>query len=186
VTSACSAATSAAEARAHTLGRVEAAALEALEFPAIAARVAAAAETPLGAELALALTPSGDTGEVAHRQALTSEAVALLDLAEEAALRGVADVREAAARAERGSVLEPSALRAVARAIGVGLAARSALAARRETAPLLADLLAPLDESLGALAEAIDRAVEDDGGGVRDRATPTLRRLRSELRDGRL
>jgi dsDNA-specific endonuclease/ATPase MutS2 len=53
---------------------VETNALAALEFPAIAERLAGLAQTPLGAELALALAPSGDGDEVARRQALTAEA----------------------------------------------------------------------------------------------------------------
>ena len=164
---------------------MDAAALEALEFPAIAARLAAASQTPYGAALALAREPSGDPEEVARRQALTAEAIALLDLAEEVELHGADDVREAAVHAERGSALEPGSLRAVARAVSVGLAARAALAAQHETAPLLAGLLEPLDPSLAGLAEAVDKAIEEDGSGVRDRATPRLRRLRSELRTGR-
>ena len=164
---------------------METAALDALEFPAIASRLAAATETQLGAALALALVPSADVDEVARRQALTAEAIALLDLAEEVELHGVDDVREAVAHAERGSTLEPTALHTIARAVSVGLAARSALVSRRDAVPLLAGLLEPLDESLSTIARAIDRAVEDDGGGVRDNASPLLRRLRGELRTGR-
>src|SRR6188474_236593 len=113
---------------------MDAAALEALEFPAIAARLVAATETPFGATLAVDLTPSSDADEVVRRQALTGEAIALLELAEEVELRGVEDVRDAAAHAERGSVLDPAGLRAVATAVEVALAARAALEARRETA----------------------------------------------------
>jgi DNA mismatch repair protein MutS2 len=164
---------------------MDAVALEALEFPAIAARLAAAAETPYGARQALALEPSAEPDEVARRQALTAEAISLLDVAEEVELHGVEDVREAAAHAERGSALEPASLRAVARAVSVGLAARAALASQQELAPLLAGLLEPLDPSLAGIADAIDKAIEEDGSGVRDRATPKLRRLRSELRTGR-
>ncbi len=51
--------------------------------------------------------------------------------------------------------------------------------------PLLAGLLEPLDTSLGGIADAIDRAIEKDGSGVRDNASPNLRRLRAELRGGR-
>ena len=54
-------------------------ALAVLDFPAIVERLAAAASTAYGEELARALTPSPDPHEVARRQALTAEVVALLD-----------------------------------------------------------------------------------------------------------
>ena len=73
--------------------------LDALEFPAILGRVAAATGTPHGEELALALEPSADQTEVARRQALTAEAVALLDASAEPPLQGISDVRDAAALA---------------------------------------------------------------------------------------
>lgn len=117
----------AADGRAYT-GRMDAASLEALEFPAIAARLAAATETPFGAMLAAELTPSPDADEIVRRQALTAERFALLELAEEVELRGVGDVRDAVAYAERGSVLDPAVLRAVASAVDVARAARTAYA----------------------------------------------------------
>jgi dsDNA-specific endonuclease/ATPase MutS2 len=61
----------------------------ALEFPAIVERLAAAAATPHGAELVRALVPpSADRDDVSCRQALTAEAVALLDISAEPALEG--------------------------------------------------------------------------------------------------
>ena len=63
-------------------------ALVTLEFPAIAERIAGATASSHGAELARSLVPSADPGEVARRQALTAEAVALLDTADEPPLEG--------------------------------------------------------------------------------------------------
>jgi DNA mismatch repair protein MutS2 len=84
---------------------VDSNALVALEFPAIAERIARAAATEHGAELARALAPSPDPAEVARRQALTAEAIGLLDTAEEPPLDGISDVREPAELAARGGVL---------------------------------------------------------------------------------
>ena len=70
-----------------------------LEFPAIAERLANATASAHGAELARSLVPSADPSEVARRQALTAEAVALLDAADEPPLEGLHDVREPAAHA---------------------------------------------------------------------------------------
>src|SRR6187551_196861 len=126
---------------------MEAGALEVLEVPVVLERLAAATATSPGAELARALVPSPDAAEVARRQALTAEAIALLDEAAEPPLRGIADVREAAARAARGGLLDARALSQVAHTIGGALAARSALDAQTELAPLLAELAAPVDPS---------------------------------------
>ena len=103
---------------------MDAHALEVLELPALLERLAAAAATPRGAELARALEPSPDPAEVARRQALTAEAIALFDESAEPQLGGVDDVRAAAERAARDGVLGPSELRRVALAVADALAAR--------------------------------------------------------------
>ena len=164
---------------------VDAHALAVLEYPTIAERLAAAASSAPGAALARELLPSPDEAEVARRQALTGEAIALLDIAEEPALHGLVDVRETAALAARGGVLEPQALHDVATTVRSGVAARAQLESRADLAPLLAEGVQPIDPSLAALAEAIERAVAEDGSDLRDTASPQLRKLRAELRDGR-
>src|SRR5215210_8143549 len=111
--------------------------LAVLDFPAIAERVAAAAATSYGEELARALTPSAEPQEVARRQALTAEVVALLDKAAEPPLEGIRDIRAAAAHAARGGALSTESLAHVAAAIGGGLRARAALAEEQEAVPLL-------------------------------------------------
>src|SRR5215213_11195464 len=93
-------------------------ALAALDFPAISERVARAAATAHGEELARALIPSADLQEVARRQALTAEVVALLDNAAEPPLDRIRDVRDAVAYAARGGVLGSEPLAHIAGAIG--------------------------------------------------------------------
>ena len=163
---------------------MDANALAALEFPAIVDRLTAATSTAFGAELARGLAPSADPEEVVRRQALTAEAVALLDLAEEPPLARIDDVRAAAAHAARGGVLTPDALAGVAAAVGGGLRARSALESQADVAPLLAEIVAAVDPTLAPLADGISRCIEEDGSDVRDNASPLLRRLRRELRNG--
>jgi DNA mismatch repair protein MutS2 len=160
-------------------------ALEVLEFPAIVERLAAATATQFGAELARALAPSSDLEEVSHRQALTAEAVALLDKSAEPPLEGIGDVRDPAQLAARGGVLGADALSKIASAIGGGLRARAALDAETETAPRLHEIAAAIERDLASLAKEISRCVEDDGSDLRDTASPLLRRLRKELRAGR-
>ena len=159
-------------------------ALAALELPAITGRLATASSTELGAERAGSLLPAIELDEVVARQALTAEAVALLDAAQEPVLGGIADVRDAAARAERDGLLGPSELRAITTAIRVALAARRSVAEQRALAPLLAGSLASIDPALAPVADELDRCIEEDGSDVRDTASPLLRRLRRELQTG--
>jgi len=159
-------------------------ALAVLEFPAIVERLAAATESAYGTALARALTPSSDPEVVRRRQALTAEGVALLDAATEPTLAGLADVRDASARAARDGVIGPAELHAVATAVRIGVEARRTLDGA-EHAPLLRDLARPIEPSLASLADAIERCVTDDGTDLRDDASPQLRRLRTELRGGR-
>src|SRR5262249_9395885 len=151
-------------------GRMDAHALAVLEFPAIVERLAGATESAHGDELARALEPSPDPDDVARRQALTAEAIALLDHAAQPSLAGLADVRTAAAQAARAGALGPRALRAVAVSVATGLEARRALGEAAALAPLLRDVLAPVEPSLASLADAIERAVEEDGSDLRDNA----------------
>jgi DNA mismatch repair protein MutS2 len=164
---------------------VNAQALAALELPTVVERLAAAAETEHGNALARALEPSADAAEVASRQSLTAEAVALLQAAAEPALAGIADVRPLVERTGRGGIASAEELVGCARAIRVALEGRRVLGgAAPGRAPLLAALLEPLPVSLGELARAIEHAVEEDGSDLRDTASPLLRRLRAELRTG--
>jgi DNA mismatch repair protein MutS2 len=162
---------------------VDANALEVLEFPAIRERLARATATEHGAALAAALEPSSDPDEVARRQALTAEAIGLLDESLEPPLEGIRDVREQASHAALGGALSPQALRHVADTATGALRTRSAL--DEAAAPLLRELAAELDPALAAVAKPIDRAVEEDGSDLRGNATPKLRKLRGELRTGR-
>jgi len=162
---------------------VDANALEVLEFPAIRERVAGAAATEHGAVLAAELEPSPDPVEVAQRQALTAEAIALLDESLEPPLEKISDVRDQVAHAALGGALSPQALRRVSDTATGSLRARAAL--DEAAAPLLRELAAAVDPTLATVAKAIDRAVEEDGSDLRDNASPKLRKLRGELRTGR-
>ena len=160
-------------------------ALDVLEFPAIVERIAGATATAYGAELAHALVPSADPDEVARRQALTAEAIALIDESLEPPLEGIADVRTQAAFAGRGGVLAPEALNKIAATISGGLRARSSLDATAAQSPLLSEIATAIDPKLAPIAKEIGRLVEDDGSDLRDNASPLLRRLRKELRAGK-
>src|SRR5207245_7817613 len=94
------------------------------------------------------------------------------------------DLREAAARADREGMLGPPELRAIATAGRVALEAGRVVGEQRALAPLLHERLGVLDPALAPVADEIDRCIEDDGADVRDTASPLLRRLRREVRNG--
>jgi DNA mismatch repair protein MutS2 len=163
---------------------MDADALDAVEFPAVLELVARATVTPYGEALVHALRPSSDAAEVARRQALTAEAIALLDDSAEPPLVGIHDVRADAAHAGRGGVLAPAALRRIASAIDGALRARAALGEQQDEAPLLHEIAEAIEPGLRATADELGKRVEEDGSGLRDAASPLLRRLRRELRGG--
>ncbi len=158
---------------------MDAAALAALELPAIVDRLATFASTDYGVALARELAPSPDPATVARRHELTSAAVAVLAGDDAPELAGIRDVRTAAERSARGGLLRPDELRAIAVSVRVALEAKRVL---RE--PVLSVLLEPVDSGLAGLADEIDRRIEEDGSDVRDTASPLLRKLRTELRNG--
>jgi DNA mismatch repair protein MutS2 len=160
-------------------------ALELLELPEILDRLAAAAASEPGRERALALRPSGDDDEVATRQALTTEAIALLEQSAEPALHAVRDVRPLGEIAGRGGILDTGALHAIRVTVDAALAARAALGGA-DGVPGLAALVDVVEPGLAGPAEAIGKAVEADGSDLRDGASAALRRLRRELREGRV
>jgi DNA mismatch repair protein MutS2 len=89
-------------------------------------------------------------------------------------------VRDAVAHAARGGVLTADALARIASTVAGGLRVRAAA----ET-PLFAELAAAIEPGLSSLTDQISRCVEEDGSDLRDNASPRLRKLRRELREGR-
>jgi DNA mismatch repair protein MutS2 len=163
---------------------VDAQAVAALEFPVVLERLAAETSTPFGEERAFALEAATNAAEVTRRQLLTTEAIALLDHAAEPPLDGIRDIRAAASHAARGATLTADALAHIAATIDGALRARQSLHAH-ELAPALRAIAEAVEPRLERLADEIRRAVEEDGSGLRDSASPALRRLRREMRAAR-
>ncbi len=126
--------------------------LRVLELPAILERLRGAAESEYGATLAEALRPSADAEEVLRRQALTAEAIALLDRSAEPSFAGIADVRADVARAARDGVLSPAELHRIAVAVRAALEARRVLA-EADDAPLLRERAAAIEPGLAGVAD---------------------------------
>ena len=143
-------------------------ALELLELPEILDRLAGVAGSEPGRLQALALRPSADADEVAARQALTTEAVAILEQSAEPDLAGARDVRPAVEVAARGSVLDTGALHTIAVSIDTGVTARIALESVDDV-PGLARLASRIEPGLS-------RRLRHDREGGRGRRLGSPRR----------
>ncbi|MGI9060314.1 MAG: endonuclease MutS2 [Ktedonobacteraceae bacterium] len=152
-----------------------------LEYPKILAKVAKEAAFSASKELVLELMPSPDIDEARRRLAYTTEAYHLLDLQADASVRGAHDIRAQLARAAREGVLTPADL------MEVLTTTQSALHVARLLAKLDVEDF-PLLHRLGGdipLRPQIVRRIEEtisEEGEVRDTASPTLQKLRFDIR----
>ncbi|HEX7556472.1 MAG TPA: hypothetical protein VF338_07590, partial [Leptolinea sp.] len=154
--------------------------LEILEYPKVLARLAGFAAFSASQELALALRPTRSLEEARRRQAVTTEAVALLSLNDAAGIGGAVDIRPLVGLAERGGVLTGSEI----------LSIKATLIAARDLSrvfehngglyPLLTQAAAPLMPSFG-LVDAISRCISERGE-VMDQASERLAAVRREIK----
>ena len=152
-----------------------------LEYPKILEKVAKEASFSASKELVLELQPTPDLAEARRRLAYTTEAYQLLELFANASVQGARDIRPLLIHAAREGVLTPSDMLAVL------ATTRSAM----HVAKLLEKLdpeKFPLLRGLGAdipqrphLAHRIEETISEEGA-VLDTASPTLRKLRFDIR----
>ena len=155
--------------------------LETLEFLKIRERLAAFTSFSASRELALALLPSPDPGEVAARQQATAEARLLLELKPGLSIGGAHDVHPLAQRAALGGVLEPNDLLAIQSTLAAARLLRSTLSSLDERIPLLcskAQRMVPLPQ----LEADIGRSI-GPSGEVLDSASPALGLIRRRVRE---
>ncbi len=157
------------------------ASLALLDFDAIRARLAGHATFYEARAMALSITPSVDPHEVARLQRETADARSLLDEIGDLSLSSDADTSQSVTRAELGGALTGGELLAIAGTLEVHRRLRRALAGAASVAPLMAEL-GGLVPDLRELQRQI-RAKIGQRGEVVDDATPTLRALRSQVRD---
>ncbi len=156
-------------------------ALDALEFTAIRERLARHTSFSAGRELALALSPTADLREARRWQAETREALRLAALQPSLHLGGVHDVRAVAHRARVGGLLAAEELLDVASTVRAARSWRRHLRQLADELPALAEIASIQVSDHPALAEAIHAAIGEDAS-VLDAASPTLSRVRRELR----
>jgi DNA mismatch repair protein MutS2 len=153
-----------------------------LEWPEVLDLLAREARTPMGRELARAVTPRTDLAGIRAALAETAQARAALGQTGAPPWDGVIDVRPTleAARVP-GSVAEAADLAALIPLLEAAGRLRAYGRAIAPVAPALAEALAgfPAQQELAAL---LARSIDADGQ-VRDEASPALRRVRSRIRD---
>ncbi len=154
--------------------------LRVLEFEAIRQRLVGLASCSLGQERASAMEPSWREEEVLRWQRQTTEAVRLLDGPGGVPLGGIHDIRPAIRLATMSGMLEPSVLLTVADTAAGARKLKGYLLQREETVPMLAELAREIRE-FPRLEQVIYEAISEHAE-VRDDASPTLARLRKDLR----
>jgi len=133
-------------------------ALRTLEFPKVLERLARHAAFSAGKELALALTPATDVGDVVRRQRRTAEGRRLMQLKPRTGLQGAHDVRPLAEKASRGGILTPEELLNIASTLECARELKSSISRLSEELPLLADVVDGI-EPLARTVENINRSI---------------------------
>jgi DNA mismatch repair protein MutS2 len=155
--------------------------LQVLEFSKIREQLAAHTAFSASHSLALALEPDDDPDVVQRALRATSAARQLFDTFPDITIGGARDIRSAVVLTLRGGVLEPTTLLEVAST----LRSMRQLRARLQKLPddpyePLLDLAVQLPE-LPHIENDIERTV-DPAGDILDSASPTLGKLRAEIR----
>lgn len=155
--------------------------IQTLEYPKILAKVAHEAAFSASKELALALKPTPDITEARRRLAYTTEAARLIDLHADIGVGGAHDIRPQLARAAREGILSPSELVEIMATVRSTLyVARTLTKLDHETYPLLYALGADIPQR-PRIVNRIEETVSEEGE-VLDTASPTLRKLRFDIR----
>lgn len=132
----------------------------------------------LGRELAEKMQPASDPRRVAALQQETDQARALLDRGGHVPLHGLADIREAVKRIEKGAVLKPGELLQIGDLLRGCRRTREYLLAKADAAPLLAGYASSLT-ALVDLEEIIALCIE--GNSVSSQASQALKKVRAQI-----
>lgn len=151
-----------------------------LSFRTIVQAVAERCAGPLGTTLVATGLPIARTLEEARTSmGETAEAMSARQEGDPTPLEGLRDARPSLLRVTKGGVLSGPALADVLSVLGAARALRRFLAKRKNTMPRLFAACA-LDPGLDVLHEEIGAAI-DTSGTIHDGASPTLKKLRTEI-----
>ncbi len=144
---------------------------------AIQGALAERCSTPLGAMRVASRPISLPRDALESEFAIVREALLLEAEAEALPLGGVTDLREAAQRAEKGAILDPSDLIRIGVALFAFEQAREFLAKRAPAYPRLREIAERLPQRR-SLASRLDRSF-DAAGALSDQASPALKSTRA-------
>jgi DNA mismatch repair protein MutS2 len=152
-----------------------------LEYEGARALVRRYAQTPMGRERAEALAPLASIEEVRRALRAVSECVELRARGARWSFSETADPAGAIARLRiEGTILEPLVLLELARLCEQAADARAAVAAEREAAPMLWEVVEELPRTLPGLAARVFSKILPSGE-LDDRASPELARIRADI-----
>jgi DNA mismatch repair protein MutS2 len=154
--------------------------LNTLELPKILTRVSKYCSFSASEALALDLRPSTSRAEVERRLAETQQAREALEKHDQLSIGGAHDVRMSADLAAHAGVLEPRDLLDIRDTLIAGRNIQRTLSRFGALYPQLT-AITNLIEPSGELTGEISRCI-DDGGEVRDSASPELGTIRREVR----
>jgi DNA mismatch repair protein MutS2 len=162
---------------------MEAKYLHTLEYDKILERLAGHTSFSAGRELALALQPTTEPGEVRRRQAETTEARALMDIRSDVGLGGARDVRPLLRTSRVGGMLLASDLLEIRGTLVSARTLKRTITRLANQFPRLSAIAEWLEECTDLVNE-IGRCINDRGDVV-DSASSALARIRQELAGAR-
>jgi DNA mismatch repair protein MutS2 len=152
-----------------------------LEYEGARALVRRYAQTPVGRARAEALGPLGSVEEVRRALRAVSECAELRARGARWSFSELSDPAEAIARLRiEGTILDPLVLLELARLCEQAADARAAVAAEREAAPVLWEVVEALPRTLPGLAARVFSKILPSGE-LDDRASPELARIRADI-----
>lgn len=152
-----------------------------LEYEGARALVRRYAQTPVGRARAEALEPLASVEEVRRALRAVSECVELRARGARWSFSELSDPAEAIARLRiEGTILDPLVLLELARLCEQAADARAAVAAEREAAPVLWEVVEGLPRTLPGLAARVFSKILPSGE-LDDRASPELARIRADI-----
>lgn len=152
-----------------------------LEYPKVLEKVAREAAFSASKTLVRELLPTPNLQEAQRRQAYTSEANHLIDLRNDAGIQGARDIRPCLERAALEGVLSPSEFLDVQATVKSTIFVANMLEKLDEASfPLLRQMGSDMPQR-AQIARRIEETISEEGE-VLDSASPTLRKLRFEIR----
>lgn len=152
-----------------------------MEYDRLRALIRRGAQTPMGRERALALSPIEDLLKLRHELGAVAECVELKHRGVSWSFSEMADPAEALARLRiEGATLEPLAILELGRLCEQALSARASILVEREACPVLWKMVEDLPRELHSLAARVSNKILPSGE-LDDRASPELARIRSEI-----